>query len=86
MSPSMVTAPEADYSPAGAMSSMENSTDLHPQWSAPSLLAKDCLSLLFKTGKAFFTCGNSKFISESLLVVCMNKALLTGLIQSYDKA
>lgn len=30
VSPSMVTAPEGDYIPAGAMSSMENSTDLHP--------------------------------------------------------
>lgn len=86
MSPSMATAPEgdyspADYSPAGAMSGVENSTDHHPRcW------PRTVYHFFSKLERLFFTCGNSKFISESCLAVCMNKALLTDVIQSYGKA
>lgn len=75
-----------DYSPAGAVSSMKNSTALYPQWSAPSLQPKTVYLFFSRLERLFFTHGNSKFISESPLAVGMNKALLKDVIQSYDKA
>lgn len=75
-----------DYSPAGTVSSMKNYTGLHPQWSAPSLQPKTVYHFFSRLERLFFTHGNSKFISECPLAVCMNEALLTDVIQSYDKA
>lgn len=75
-----------DYSPAGAVSSMKDSTGFHPQWSAPSLQPKTVYHFFSRMERLFFTCGNSKFVSESPLAVCMNEALLTDIVQSYDKA
>lgn len=75
-----------DYSPAGAVCSMKNSTDLYPQWSAPSLQPKTVYHFFSRLERLFFTQGNSKFISESPLAVGMNKVLLKDVIQSYDKA
>lgn len=73
-----------DYSPAGAVSSMKNSTGFHPQWSAPSLQPKTVYHFFSRMERLFFTC-NSKFVSECPLAVCMNEALLTDVVQSYDK-
>lgn len=75
-----------DYSPAGAVSSMKNSTGLHPQWSASSLQPKTVYYFFTRLERLFFTHGNSKFISESPLAVGMNEALLTDVIQSYVEA
>lgn len=82
------SAREGNYPPAGATSTGENSAAPRPPWSALSLCWPRTAHLFFSKLESVWKhimCGNSKFISEPPLAVCMNKVLLTGVTQGCDR-